>query len=79
MDREDVTLVLLYTFSARLECCELGFASHLLDFLLDLCTLFCVNVVQGVYIYDLFNGSLVDPCVSETCCVIFETLMIWFC
>ena len=55
------------TVYARLECCELGFASHLIDLLLDdrirslysvlddlgLFHLHCVNVVLGVYVHKL--------------------------
>ena len=67
------SVLLFHFFFARLECSELGFASHL-DLLLDdrirpVCSvlhdlglfhLHCVNVVLGVYVHNLFNGSLLD-------------------
>ena len=57
------------TVSARLVCCGLGFASHLIDLHLDdriltlhgvlddlgLFHLHCVRVVLGVYVHNLFN------------------------
>ena len=62
------------TVFALLECCGLGFAAHLIDLLPDdrilslhgvlddlgLFHLHCVKVVLGVYVHDLFNGSLLD-------------------
>ena len=62
------------TVFARLVCCGLGIASYLIDLLLDdrivslhgglddlgLFHLHCVNVVLGVYVHNLFNGSLLD-------------------
>ena len=62
------------TFFARLVCCGLGFASYLLDLLVDdrilplhgvlddpgLFHIHCVKVVMGVYVHNLFNGSLLD-------------------
>ena len=68
------------TVSARLECCELGFASHLIDLLLDdrnlslrgvidnlgMFHLHCVDVVLGVHVHNLFHGSLLDPVLRYT-------------
>ena len=59
---------------ARLVCCGLGFASHLIDLLLNdrilslhgvlddlgLFHLHCVKVVLGLHVHNLFNGSLLD-------------------
>ena len=61
------------TVLARLVCCGLGFASHLIDLLLDeirslrgvlddlgLFHLHCVKVVLGEYFHNLFKCSLFD-------------------
>ena len=68
------------TVSTRLECWELGFASQLIDLLLDdrilslygvlddlgLFHLHYVGVVLGVHVHNLFNGSLLDPVLRYT-------------
>ena len=68
------------TVPTRLECWELGFASHLIDLLLDdrilslhgvldhlgLFHLHCVDVVLGVHVHNLFSGSLRDPVLRHT-------------
>ena len=68
------------TVSKPLECCAIGFASHLIDLLLDdrilslhgvlddlgLFHLHCVDVVLGVHVRNLLNGSLLDPVLRYT-------------